>query len=82
MWDAKQVRVLRQLDGHASYVTAMAKVQRTEARTAFSYSLGDKTLRVWRQETVTESDPADELAELQASGGAMQVRGTLHSNTH
>ena len=66
-------RVRALAPAHAGHVTQICKVRQQETRVVWSYSLSDKTLRVWVKECLDDSDARaviDELAAGAAAAGA------------
>jgi WD40 repeat protein len=64
---SKDGKLVKSLTGHDSYINSMAKVSCMQTRQCWTASTGDKTLRVWKQESTGDSDIAEEFAELQAA---------------
>ena len=62
MWDARTLNLLHEVEGHASWVNSIVKVKRVETRDVWSTSLGDGTVRLWRQRVAADDDAAEELA--------------------
>jgi hypothetical protein len=67
VFDREKMELVRALaPAHEGHITQMTRVRQTETRILWSFSLSDKTLKIWEKETHEEDDMREVVRQLDA----------------